>query len=229
MYTRRRSTSYQRSMLLLFGLLSHAWLAAVSAPGGGVLLPCGSTASPGEGSRQVLDVFKFVNGVCAQRGESCPPGSVLPASCASAECQRAVQLATDSCTPVFAKNAFLKTAFGKLLDAAAAVCAVALCPADSQVRPMQEPCPLCFHATDEACFRCCLNCCCLNCCSDMPFASTRKPAVSWRCRRRPTGCSPTEWEPAAATSRCLDKICPMSPRCKRGRGRWFSWTSTRCG
>ena len=126
-------------MLLLFGLLSYVWIANTSSRGGGVLLPCGSTAASGEDSRQVLDVFKFVKGVCAQRGESCPPASVLPTSCASAECQRAVQLATDSCTPVFDKNPFLKTAFGTLLDAAVAVCAVAAYPADSQVRPMQKP------------------------------------------------------------------------------------------
>jgi hypothetical protein len=79
-------------------------------------------------------VFDFVKGVCKQRGESLPAGAVLPTSCASAECQRAVQLATHSCGPAFTKDGFLKSAFGPILSAAAAVCAAAPHPADGQVR-----------------------------------------------------------------------------------------------
>jgi hypothetical protein len=82
----------------------------------------------------VLDVFEFVKGVCGQRGESLPAGALLPTSCASTECQRAVQLAADSCAPAFAKDGFLKTAFGPVLDAAAAVCAAAPHAANGQVR-----------------------------------------------------------------------------------------------
>ena len=72
--------------------------------------------------------------MCAQRGESCPPGAPLPTSCASAECQRAVRLAADSCSPAFAKDDFLKSAFKPLLDAVVAVCATTPHSADAQVR-----------------------------------------------------------------------------------------------
>ena len=101
----------------------------------GPLLPCGTSggSDPGGDSRQVLDVFQVVKGVCAQRGEACPAGHILPISCGSAECQRAVRLAADSCSPTFAKDGFLKSAFGSYLDAAVAVCDAAPHSADAQV------------------------------------------------------------------------------------------------
>eukprot|EP01046_Picozoa_sp_COSAG06_P046596 COSAG06_NODE_6625_length_2850_cov_1410.579426_2_plen_173_part_00 len=104
--------------------------------GGGPLLPCGSSggADPGGDSHEVIDVFDFAKGVCEQRGESFPAGAPLPTSCASAECQRAVQLAADSCEAAFAKGGFLKTAFGPVLHAAAVVCAAAPRAANGQVR-----------------------------------------------------------------------------------------------
>ena len=109
--------------------------------GGGVLLPCGTSggSDPGGDSRQVLDVFHFVQGVCEQRGETCPTGQFLPSSCASTECQRAVQLAVDSCDAVFSKDGFLKTAFGPFLDDVVAVCASAPHPEEGQVRSRESP------------------------------------------------------------------------------------------
>ena len=109
--------------------------------GGGPLLPCGTSGEFLQDQRQLIDVFEVVRGVCAQRGESCPPGAPLPASCASAECQRAVRLAADSCSPAFAKDGFLKSAFGSYLDAAVAVCAAAPHSADNQVRARERSAP----------------------------------------------------------------------------------------
>jgi hypothetical protein len=118
--------------------------ARVGGEGGdGPLLPCGTSggSDPGGDSRQVLDVFQVVKGVCAQRGEACPAGHILPTSCASAECQRAVQLAADSCSPAFAKDGFLKSAFGSYLDAVVAVCDAAPHSADNQVRAQESSAP----------------------------------------------------------------------------------------
>ena len=107
----------------------------LDAPAGGPLLPCGTSGDPIQDQRQVVDAFGFVRGVCEQRGESFLSGAPLPASCGSAECQRAVQLAEDSCGPAFAKDAFLKSAFKPMLDAVVAVCASAPSPGeDVQVR-----------------------------------------------------------------------------------------------
>ena len=109
--------------------------------GGGPLLPCGTTGNFVQDQRQLLDVFEVVSGVCAQRGESCPPGAPLPTSCASAECQRAVQLAADSCSSAFARDGFLKSAFKPALDSAVAVCAAAPHSADNQVRARESSAP----------------------------------------------------------------------------------------
>ena len=103
-------------------------------PTGGPLLPCGTSGDPIQDQRQVADVFGFVRGVCEQRGESFLSGAPLPASCGSAECQRVVQLAEESCGPAFAKDAFLKSAFKPILDAAVAVCASAPSATDAQVQ-----------------------------------------------------------------------------------------------
>ena len=127
---------------------------------GGPLLPCGTSGDFVQDQRQLIDVFEFVKGVCAQRGESFLSGAPLPASCGSAECQRAVQLAEDSCGPAFAKDAFLKAAFKPILDAAVAVCASAPSPPgeDVQVRsesggaPAPGFAPAC-SATDRPVFR----------------------------------------------------------------------------
>ena len=124
------------ALLLSAALAGPLSSVATGGGGGGPLLRCGSSggADPGGDSREVIDVFDFVKGVCEQRGESCPEGALLPTSCASAECQRAVQLAADSCAPAFAKDGFLNTAFGRFLDAAAAMCAAAPHAANGQVR-----------------------------------------------------------------------------------------------
>ena len=128
-------------------------------PAAGPLLPCGTSGDSNQNQRQVADVFEFVKGVCAQRGESCPAAEPLPASCGSAECQRAVQLAEDSCGPAFAKDAFLKAAFKPILDAVVAVCASAPSPGeDAQVRsgsrgaPAPGFAPAC-SVTDRPVFR----------------------------------------------------------------------------
>ncbi len=124
------------ALLLVLALNSSPPVAAASEGTGGPLLPCGTSggSDPGDDSVEVVKVFKFVAGVCAQRGETCPAGQILPSSCASVECQRAVQLAADSCGQAFARDSFLRTAFGPSLDAAVALCATAPHPADSQVR-----------------------------------------------------------------------------------------------
>ena len=98
----------------------------LDSPAAGPLLLCGTSGDPIQDQIQVAHAFGFVRGVCEQRGESFLSGAQLPASCSSAECQRAVQLAEDSCGPAFAKDAFLKSAFKPILDAAVAVCASAL-------------------------------------------------------------------------------------------------------
>ena len=118
--------------------------------GGGPLLPCGTSGDIVQKQRQLIDVFEVVRGVCAQRGESVPPDVPLPASCVSAECQRVVQLAVDSCGPTFAHDGFLKSAFKPVLDAAVAVCAAAPHSADAQVRSREGLClaPRCI-ATDS--------------------------------------------------------------------------------
>jgi hypothetical protein len=104
-------------------------------PAAGPMLPCGTSGDQIQDQYEVVHVFEFVKGVCAQRGESFLSGAALPSSCGSAECQRAVQLAEDSCGPAFAKDAFLKSAFKPILDAVAAVCASAPSPGeDVQVR-----------------------------------------------------------------------------------------------
>jgi hypothetical protein len=107
----------------------------LGASRGGLLLPCGN-------SSEVVNVFKMVNGVCEQRGEDCPADQPLPTSCASAECQRVVKLAADSCGPSLAQDGFLKTAYGPYLDAVVAVCAAAHEPADTQVSPLTPLCAL---------------------------------------------------------------------------------------
>jgi hypothetical protein len=119
------------TMLLLLLLAAAApATASGTAADGGPLLPCGDTGSAGGDSQQVIEVFNFVKGVCSQVGESCPASALLPTSCATAECQRAVRLAADSCKPTFTKDGFLKTAFGGILDAAGVVCTRAHPPAD---------------------------------------------------------------------------------------------------
>ena len=52
--------------------------------------------------------------------------------------QRAVQLAEDSCGPAFAKDAFLKSAFKPILDAAVAVCASTPSPQGEDVQVRSE-------------------------------------------------------------------------------------------
>lgn len=118
---------------LVLTLTSSSPSAAVSEDAGGPLLPCATSGDFVTDQRQVLGVFEFVKGVCAQRGESCPSGAPLPTSCGTPECQRAVQLAGDSCRSGFAKDGFLKSAFGPVLDAATAVCAAAAQPVSNQV------------------------------------------------------------------------------------------------
>ena len=110
--------------------------AVVAGEGSGVMLPCGTSggSDPGEDSRQVIDLFQFVKGVCTQRGEACPADQLLPTSCASVECQRAVQLAVDSCGPSFAQDGFLKSAFKPILDAAVTACTAAPHWNDAEVR-----------------------------------------------------------------------------------------------
>jgi hypothetical protein len=139
--------------------LSPLPMLRLDPPAGGPLLPCGTSGDPIQDQIQVAHVFEFVRGVCEQRGESFPSGAPLPASCGSAECQRAVQLAEDSCGPAFAKDAFLKAAFKPILDAVVAVCASAPSPGeDAQVRsgsrgaPAPGFAPAC-SVTDRPVFR----------------------------------------------------------------------------
>ena len=121
--------------LLASLVLALAMPAATVGYAGGPLLPCGATGDFVLDQRQVADVFEFVKGVCEQLGESCSTGEPLPTSCESVECQRAVQLARDSCNLSFAKSGFLKDAFEPILDAAVAVCASRTPQvADGQVR-----------------------------------------------------------------------------------------------
>ena len=121
------------AVLLLLLLLLHlstttispSPTATASVSGGGLLLPCGTTENAGVDSQQVIEAFNVVKAVCGQVGETIPASSLLPTSCATAECQRAVRLVADSCNPSFRKDGFLKTAFSPILDAAVAVCAAA--------------------------------------------------------------------------------------------------------
>jgi len=112
--------------------------------GGGPLLPCGTSGGKDASgdSRQVLDVFDVVKGVCEQAGESID--GLVPSSCGSAECQRVVQLAQDSCSPAFATDGFLKVAFASLWTSfthATAICAAAPHSADNQVRARESSAP----------------------------------------------------------------------------------------
>ena len=127
---------------LVLTLTSSSLVTADGEGAGGPLLPCGTSggSDPAEDSMEVISVFKFVKGVCTQRGEACPAGQILPTSCASAECQRAVRLAADSCGPAFAHDGFLQTAFGRFLDATVAVCAADPQRADTQVRSRDASC-----------------------------------------------------------------------------------------
>lgn len=122
------------SLALAALVLAHPVVAVGGGAAGGSLLPCRSTGDVVQDQREVADVFEFVKGVCGQRGETRPPGAPLPTSCDSAECQRAVHLAEDSCRSAFAEDGFLRSAFKPVLDAAVAVCASVPHPADSQVR-----------------------------------------------------------------------------------------------
>ena len=140
---RRRLTSTLLRIVARMALAQLAGLGLLVATvigegGGGPLLPCGTSGDFVTDQRQVVEVFEFVKGVCAQRGESCPSGAPLPTSCDSAECQRAVQLADDSCRSAFAPVGFLRAAFEPILNATAAVCAAAPQPADAQVRSREE-------------------------------------------------------------------------------------------
>ena len=128
---------------LVLALTSSSPFAAVSEGAGGPLLPCGTSggSDPGEDSTEAINVFKFVEGVCAQRGEAFTQGQILPTSCASAECKRAVRLAADSCDPAFELDGFLRTAFRPPLDAVVAVCATTPQSADAQVQSREALCP----------------------------------------------------------------------------------------
>ena len=128
------TTSVKLAKLSLL-LVASGTIAPVTEAAG-PLLPCGGTESAGGDSQQVIVVFNFVKGVCSQVGEACPASSVLPTSCATTECQRAVQLAVDSCQLAFSKDGFLKTAFGGILDTAAALCATAHPRVDSVGDPV---------------------------------------------------------------------------------------------
>ena len=191
---------------------------------GGPLLPCGTSGDFVQDQRQLIDVFEFVKGVCAQRGESCPAGAPLPASCGSAECQRAVQLAEDSCGPAFAKDGFLKDAFKPILDAAVAVCASAPSAGeDVQVRSLslEEPpapgfAPAC-SATERPV---------VSPRSATSSLATSRPAARSRLRRRMVGCSPTAWVPAATTRR---QPAWTTRWCGREPGRRRCWRRARCG
>ena len=138
----KRPTSARTFAPLVAGLVLLQAAGLISRPLGasssGPLLPCGSSGDFVKDQAEITTVFGFVKGVCGQRGESCPTGAPLPTSCASAECQRAVQLAVDSCAVAFASG-FFKSAWAPVLNAAAAVCAAAAAykAADEQVR--REP------------------------------------------------------------------------------------------
>jgi hypothetical protein len=144
--------------------------------GGGPLLPCGTSGDIVQDQRQLIDVFEVVRGVCAQRGESFPPDVPLPASCVSAECQRVVQLAVDSCGPTFAHDGFLKSAFKPALDAAAAVCAAPRIQPTPQVRFRVALCidPRCIAADSRSLHA--------RCSGMSSLVMTRRSARS-RCRR----------------------------------------------
>ena len=87
---RRRLTStlriVARMALALLAGLGLLVATVIGEGGGGPLLPCGTSGDPIEDQIQVAHVFGFVNGVCAQRGESFLSGAPLPTSCDSAEC-----------------------------------------------------------------------------------------------------------------------------------------------
>lgn len=158
--------------------LTSSPLTADKGGTGGPLLPCGTSggSDPGDDSVEVVNVFKFVRGVCSQRGETCPTGQILPTSCASAECQRAVRLAANSCGPAFKRDGFLRTAFKPPLDAAVAVCAATPQSADAQVRSQEALCPgpSCIAA----------NSLCSARRSGTSSLATTRPAARSRCRRR---------------------------------------------
>ena len=128
------------ALLLALALKLHVVPMALPAAGGGEggggpLLPCGTTKDASTDSEQVLNVFNVVKGVCEQAGESIQ--GLVPSSCGSAECQRVVQLAQDSCSLTFATDGFLKLAFASLWTSfteAAVMCERAH-SADAQVRP----------------------------------------------------------------------------------------------
>ena len=128
---------------LVLALIASSSAAANSDDGGsGPLLPCGTSGGKDAStdSRQVLDVFDVVQGVCSQAGESIQ--GLFPSSCGSAECQRVVHLALDSCSPTFATDGFLKIAFASLwtsFSAAASACAATPHPANEQVRSHPSP------------------------------------------------------------------------------------------
>ena len=122
------------ALLLALTHCPSLWAAVGEEGDGGPLLPCGTSGDFVIDQNQITKVFEFAKGVCAQRGESCPVGAPLPTSCGSAECQRAVQLAKDSCSSAFAKGGFLSAAFKPVLDAAVAVCTATPHPANAQVR-----------------------------------------------------------------------------------------------
>ena len=111
--------------LVLLALLGNPLSGVAIATTSGPLLPCGTSADLFETQQQVANAFRFVKGVCKQRGESCPSNQPLPTSCSSAECQRAVKLVADSCSAAISKDGFLKSAFGPFLNGAVAMCAAA--------------------------------------------------------------------------------------------------------
>ena len=86
----------------------------------GPLLACGTTGAAGADSKEVLDAFAFVTGVCSQVGDkiflNSDSATILPSTCTAQACQRAVQLVADSCILAFAKDSFLRTAFKSQLD-----------------------------------------------------------------------------------------------------------------
>jgi hypothetical protein len=129
---------------LVLALTSSSPFAAVSEGAGGPLLPCGTSGGKDASgdSRQVLNVFDAVKGVCEQAGESID--GLVPSSCSSAECQRVVQLAQDSCSQTFATDGFLKIAFAGLWTSftqAAVICAATPHSADAQVRARESSAP----------------------------------------------------------------------------------------
>lgn len=191
---------------------------AVGGGPGGSLLPCRSTGDLVQDQREVADVFEFVKGVCAQRGESCPTGTPLPTSCDSAECQRAVYLAEDSCRSAFAEDGFLRSAFKPVLDAAVAVCANVPHPADSQVRSREAPRldPCCIIAEP-----CCSVLRSVTLLRAMGRSAKRSPL-----RRVMVVCSLTVWAEVATTRRPLART---SRWCRRSLGIWRSWSCARCG